>query len=314
MIRLFIVLQLAAVTAFGAGPPLQEFFRPFDGAGCDIIWETPTNLPASVRIFAVVPTKFSPATISNLLDLAELTPKNKRRPVQQGVFLETDVLTYANRDDTHHVDLVPSQGFMAMNRDGVFAALPQQKPVGVPSDREAVALALKLAENLGLNPSELKGPDGKLLPVDVSEGTVLQKDKASGQLVTNIISRTVSITRRIEGIPVAGMAGISMKFGNEGKLASLSWVWRSLKPDGPCPVPSAAEFVSRIKSGRAFIHPEHEGKRLQKLTIKQVQLYYWENEGSNPQTMIYPFAILEAEAWQSNRTFKVEMFVSLANE
>ena len=314
MIRVCIILQAAVLAAFGAGPPLGSFFRPFDGKDSQVTWEAPTNFPSSVKTFAVVPTKFSPETISNLLELAGLTPQNKRRPVQQGVFLGKDVQTYANRDDSQHVDIVPSQGFLALNRDGVFAALPKQKPVGVPNDQQAAALAVKLAENLGLNPSELKAHDGQPLPVDVSEGMVLQKDKASGRLVTNIISRTVGINRRIEGIPVAGMAGISMKFGNEGKLASLSWVWRSIKPAGVCAVPSAAEFISRIKSGRAFIHPEHEGKPLPKLAIKQVQLYYWENEGSNPQKMIYPYAILKAENRQSNVTSALEIFVPFAAE
>jgi hypothetical protein len=315
MIRVFTILQVAAVAAFAAGPPLQDFFRPFDGKDCDIVWEAPPHFSRAVKIFAVVPTHFSSATISNLLELAELTPKNKRRPIQQGVFRGKDVLTYANKEDTRHVDIVPSEGFIVLSRDGVFAALPKQKPVGVPSDQEAATLALNLVQKLGLRPSEMpKGPDGKFLPFDVSEGTVLQKDKATGQIVTNIISRTVRINRRIEGIPVSGMAGISMKFGNEEKLASLNWTWRAIKPAGVCPVPSAAEFVSRIKSGRTFIHPEHERKLVRKLTVKQVQLYYWENEGSNPQTMIYPFAMLEAEAPQNDRTSKLQIFVSFAND
>lgn len=313
MIRVCIFLQAAILAAFGAGPPLQDFFRPFDGKDSEVTWEAPTNFPSSVKIFSVVLTKFSPETISNLLELAGLTPQNKRRPIQQGVFLGKDVQTYANRDDSQHMDIVPSQGFLALNRDGVFAALPKQKPVGVPNDQQAAMLAVKLAENLGLNPSELRGHDGKPLPVDVSEGTVLQKDKASGQLVTNIISKTVRINRRIDGIPVAGMAGISMKFGNEGKLASLSWVWRSIKPAGVRPVPSVAEFVRLIKSGRAFIHPEQEGKRLPKLAIKQVQLYYWENEGSNPQTMIYPYAMLKVEDRQSSKPFMLDLFVPLTD-
>jgi hypothetical protein len=315
MIRVFIVLQVAVVAAFGAGPPLQNFFRPFDGKNCDIVWEAPTNFPTSVRIFAVTPTKFASATISNLLELAELTPENKRRPVQQGVFLENDVLSYATRDDTRQVSVVPSQGFFAMSNDGVFAALPKQKPVGVPDDPEATTLALNLVRKLGLTPSELpQGSDGKLLPFELSEGTVLHKDKTSGQVVTNIISRTVRINRRIDGIPVSGMAGITIKFGNEGKLASLNWTWRAIKPSGLCPVPNAAQFVSRIRSGQTLIHPEHEGKLFQKLTIKQVQLYYWENEVSNPQTMIYPFAVLQADALQDNRTSKLEILVSFAND
>ena len=314
MIRFLLTLQVVALSAQAAGPPLQDFSSPFADKDCQVIWEAPTNFPTSVKIFAVVPTKFSPETISNLLQLAELTTKNKRRPVQEGVFLGKDVLAYASKEDTRQLSIVPSQGFIAVSKDDAFAA-PRQTPVGVPDDKEAPELALNLLRKLGLNTSGLAtGSKGEILPSSFSEGSVLHKEKPSGRIVTNVISRSITLTRQIEGITVSGMAGISMKFGNEGKLAYLEWTCRTIKPAGECLVPSAAGFVSRIKSGRTMIFEEQAGKPIQKLTIKRVQLYYWENEGSKPQTMIYPFAVLEAETDLPGKDSQTRLFVPFANE
>lgn len=315
MIRPFAILQVSAFAVLAAGPPLHEFASPFPAKDCEVKWEAPTNLPTSIKNFTVVPTQFAPATISNLLQLADLTPRNKRRPIGGGVFLEKDVQAYGNKEDTRQLTVLPSQGLLALSRDGVLAALPRQKPEGVPSDQQAVTLALALAQKLGLNPSELpRSADGKPLPFDVSEATVLQKEKTTGQMITNIVSRTVCIHRWIEGIPVSGMAGIAMKFGNEGKLASLNWTWRAVKPAGECAVPDAAGFVSRIKSGRTFISQDQAGQPVRRLTIKRVQLYYWENEGSKAQTMIRPFAVLEAETNLPGKDSQTRLFVPLGSE
>lgn len=314
MIRLLLVLHAVALAAQAAGPPLEHFSSPFDGKDCQVVWEAPASHPASVKILKVVPAKFPQEVISNLLHLAELTPANKRRPTQEGVFLGKGVLSYASRDDARQLSIVPSQGFFALTKDGAVAA-PRQAPRGVPDDKQAAGLALELVRRLGLSPSELpSGNAGKLLPFNVTDASVTHKDKASGRMVTNIISRTVSLNRQLHGIPVSGMAGISMKFGNEGRLASLEWTSRAVTPAGERPVPDAAGFISRIKSGRTMILMEQAGKPVRKLTIKRAQIYYWENEGSNPQTMIYPFAVLEAETDLPGKDAQTRLYAPFANE
>lgn len=80
---------------------------------------------------------------------------------------------------------------------------------------------------------------------------VLHKDKPSGLLVTNVVSREIGLRRQIDGSPVWGDAGVFAKCGNEGKLAYLSATWRAVKPDKDCHVPDVTEFISRIKSGDA---------------------------------------------------------------
>src|SRR5437867_1282235 len=111
---LILIIQVLAVGTFAVGPPLQNFCDPFNGKNCEVIWAAPTKLPASVKIFAVVPTKFSPDTVSNLLQIAGLTLKDKKCSAQDGVFGEKDVLVYANKKDTRHLDIIPSQGTVGL--------------------------------------------------------------------------------------------------------------------------------------------------------------------------------------------------------
>jgi hypothetical protein len=147
-----------------------------------------------------------------------------------------------------------------------------------------------------------------------SEGSVIHKDKATGQIVTNIVDRSIVLSRQIGGIPCFGMGGISMKFGNEGKIANLETAWRAVKPDKDCSVPNASEFVNRIKSGHALIRNEQADATYKKLTIEKVQLYFWENDGSEHQERIYPFAVLETKTDQLGENSNVQLFVPFVNE
>lgn len=313
------IFCLAAAAAFAANPPLQDFCSPFDGRNCEVIWNAPANLPTSVKIYSVVPTKFTAETVSNLLQIAELKPNQRKRVDQGGVFAGKDVRFFGDRQETRWLHLIPSQGFIVAGKKGAIAEIPKQKPVGVPDDTEVLRLGLNLLGKIGISKSELAtNADGKVL-LNFSEASVLQKIKPSGQIVTNIVQRGINFTRQIDGIPVSGMAGISMKFGNEGNLADLSVVWRAIKPDKDCPVPSPAECISRIKSGRTFI-PDVEPFKTEKdrtfkrLTITTASLYYWENAGSQPQSRICPFAILEAKTDQPGENSQVQLFVPFTEE
>ena len=309
----FLLLQFAGRAAFAASPPFANFCDPFNGNASEVLWEASTNPPASVKIFSVVPTKFSASTISNLLQLAELKPDQRKRVNQTGVFAGKDVRFFADKKETRQLNFVPSEGFIALNKTGVIAEIPRQMPVGVPDDKEALRLALDILQKIGISQSELAtNLDGKI-HLAYSEDGILHKDKPSGLLITNVVGREIKLTRQIEGIPVWG-GGVSAKFGNEGKLAYLSATWRTIKQQAVWPVPTATDFMARIKSGRVFIRSEQAGLSFGKLTVKKVQLYYWENDASEHQSTIYPFAVLEAESDLPGENSTAQLFVPLANE
>lgn len=312
--RILLFSQVVVSAVFAAETPLREFCETFQGKGCELIWAAPTNLPASVNIFAVMPTEFSSATVSNLLQIAELKPDQHKRVDQTGVFSGKDVRFFADRKQTRQLNLIPSQGFIVISKNGALAEPPKEIPAGVPDDREALRLALDIVKQIEINHSELAtDSSGKIQPT-YSEESVLHKDKPSGLVVTNVVSREINLRRQIDGFPVWGDAGLSAKFGNQGKLAYLSVVWRKVKPDRSCRVPSASEFVNRIKSGRALIHSEQAKIAFKKLVITNASVFYWENSGSEPQSQICPFAMMEANTDLPDESSKIMLFVTFASE
>lgn len=312
---IIVIMQAVALAAFAAEPPLRDFCEPFNGAACEVVWEAPTNqIPVSVKLLKVVPTKFSSNTVSNLLQMAGLTQKDKKRLTRDGVLGEKDVLTYANKEDTRHVDIIPSQGTIGLTKDSPFAKIPKEMPIGVPDDKQALNLALDILKKIGISQSELATDSNGKPHLTFSEGSVLHKDKSSGQVVTNVVDRAIMLSRQIDGIPFWGTAGISMKFGNEGKLAHLEATWRTVKPDKDCPVPDAANFINLIKSGRVLIRSEQANAAYKKLTITKASLYYWENSGSEPQSYLYPFAVLEAKTDLQGENSEVQLFIPFVNE
>lgn len=311
----FVLVQFTGLAAFAASLPLANFCESFNGATSEIIWEAPTNeIPASAKIFKVIPTDYSPATISNLLQLAELTSKNKKRSTQSGVLAGRDVSIYENKEQTRHLDIIPAEGTIALHKAGVIAG-PKELVTGVPDTNAAVAKVFDLLPMFGIEKAEIttKLP-GKPIPYTFLEQTDIHKDKATGQVVSNIISRGVSFYRQIDGIPVWGVAGVFAHFGNEGKIADLTVTWRAIKQQEVRPVPTKTDFIARIKSGRALIRSEQAGLNFGKLTIKKVQLYYWENDSSEHQSTIYPFAVLETKSDLQGENSDVQLFVPFANE
>jgi hypothetical protein len=289
-----LVMILAGPAAFAAGPPFSDFCVPFVASDCEIVWKAETAaLPASVKVYQVTPREFGPPVVSNLLALVELKASDRKQPPTQGVFRQRGVLAFGTRDDMRNATVVPSQGFLsAVNYQAV--AGPRESPTAVPGDGEAVERARALVPLLGLDARELMSSKSNALPaVEFSESAVMKRDKTTRIVSTNIVRRGVSLRRQIDGIPVWGPAGFSVKFGNNSRVASLEAVWRNVRATKEQRVPSAPEFIRAMKAGKTFIRSQ-EPPSFRKLTVTNVHLYYWESEGSVDQKWVYPFATLEA--------------------
>jgi len=53
--------------------------------------------------------------------------------------------------------------------------------------------------------------------------------------------------------------------------------------------------MSKKMTGRVLIRSEQANVACKKLTVTKATLYYWESSASEPQSYIYPFAVLEAK-------------------
>lgn len=148
------LLGMVGLAVFAAGPPLTEFCQPFTAGKTELVWNATNKTPQRVKFFKVLPTRFAAETVSNALDLAQLTPANKLLPRQGGILGGKDVLAFENRDKTRHLDIVPSQGTIAINRKDVIA-LPRKPVVNVPSTIDAIRLLFNLLPKFGIRQSEI---------------------------------------------------------------------------------------------------------------------------------------------------------------
>src|SRR5450759_618358 len=62
VVQCLIALRAQAVTL----PFEQEYVEPFYSPKLQVVWAATNKLPATVRIFKIVPANFSPTAISNL--------------------------------------------------------------------------------------------------------------------------------------------------------------------------------------------------------------------------------------------------------
>jgi len=295
------------------GQPIQQFSERFDcRPDCKVTWAVTNRLPAKVKTLKVVPTKFSHETTSNLLQIASLTPKNKKSPVQSGVFMGKDVSAFGNREETRSLEIVPSQGFVVLvNREAVAGA--RQLSEGVPERKGVLKHALEQLQSLGVNQAEIATNTlGKVEPRTLSEETEIFKDKISGNVVTNILARWVWLNRQIEGITVSGGSGLLFKFGNLGKISELRLTWRTIEPFKELEVPNPDEFVKLVKSGKTLVRMG-TSQPFTSLTVTNASLFYWENSGTEPQKYIYPFAVLNAKTDKEGEASSVDIFVTFQN-
>lgn len=295
------------------GQPLQQFSERFEcRPECKVTWAATNRLPAKVKTFKVVPTAFSPKTISNLLQFASLTPKNRKSPVPSGVFMGKDVSAFGNREETRSLEIVPSQGFVVLvNREVIAGA--RQASEGVPERNDVLKHALEQLQSLGVNQDEIATNAGKVAPRTLSEETEIFKDKISGNVVTNILARWVWLNRQIEGITVSGESGVLFKFGNLGKISELRLTWRKVEPFKELPVPNPEELVKLVKSGKTLVRIG-ASQPFTSLTITNASLFYWENSGTEPQKYIYPFAVLNAKTDMEGEASSVDLFVTFQND
>jgi hypothetical protein len=107
--KFFIVLILQFLlqaVLFAAEIPLDYIGQPFYSKNLRVEWKLPTNsLPATVRVFKIVPANFSRRTISNLMNLGGFSEANRTWMGFNGDKLPADILLFTNDNDRHSLGI-----------------------------------------------------------------------------------------------------------------------------------------------------------------------------------------------------------------
>ncbi len=287
----FIAALVVALRVSAAEPPLAEFGEPFNGSKIDIPWEVPTNsFQSTFRIYKVAKSELSPAQRQKLLGISQLGMNDTKRPTQEGVFVEKDVLSLASRNDDRSLVFVPSQGFLHLENNSFSTNYES-----VPGDTNALLAALALFKEMGIAPEADLAKSAQNSGYDVSfiKSTISKMDKATHSETNFLASMGVILKRTIDGIAVNGSESFVATFGSHGRIKSLEWTWRSIRLEREQKALTPTEILARFKS--EVFTPLDQSGDFKHLTLKKIIPYYYEHPGSQSQSHLYPFLMLEGE-------------------
>lgn len=291
-----LVLAFAVGMAFSCsalGPPLVA-----DGTNqIEILWEVPSNhYPSSVWVYRVIPQKFAPAVVSNLMVLGSFTSVDRINLSGTG-HLDKRVMYFSNPSETKHLGVFETLGWIDYEDLDAVVSMEDRSPATVPSEQECLELALSWLPRLGIDRSELArvGPSEELRAYRIvrRRGWL---DQASGKNAEEVILRGVSFIRRVDGIEFDGIGyrgGVSISFGNDGRIAKLEVIWRHLERSRLNRTLTATEIADAVRSGKARWQPpvpDQHGVR--RITITDVMMLYRGKNGDEEQKFIEPYARL----------------------
>lgn len=306
----------ACARAHAGGLGLDEIGIPFTAKKVEIVWNMATNrLPAMMNVYKVVPARFSPEVISNVVALGEFAEPGKVRNALAPASEGKDCL-FEEVPAHNAISISPHRGRIFYFNDKVIASWGQ--PVtGLPSENEVLELSLELAKRLGIKVSEFaRKPDSDAFLCWRDRRT--QGGNIDGKLTKRETARGISLRRAIGGVSFQGVGlcgGIYVNFGNNGKIAQLDFSWRNLELKRSYPVLSRDEIAKRIKSGKAAIQIEDaDPAKIRKLTITSVMPHYRGQTSAEVQTSVYPFAAIEATADLGDKTLPVTLLYPIIKE
>jgi hypothetical protein len=300
-------LLLLAAWANGFSQELSLKGTPFRRSDLKIIWNIATNtLPAAVWVYRVLPNRFSPAVISNLLAICSLTEKEKTRE-------DNDWLVFQSRDDSRR-----RLGLLFPLGSIEYDAQPRHGPTNlvmqVPTEAQALELATKIFPELGIDLTDIERKENGSpnLHVFDSETTYFVNNTA----VTNTEFRGVRFRRAVDGALVVG-AGVGgnceIRFGDHGKVSKLSVSWRNLQRQNRYELDPPEVLGQRIRDGKAVQGMLVMGaepidwKTVRRVTITSAKVCYNGGDTSRPSDWLIPFAALWATVDTGRGNVEVEI-------
>lgn len=306
----FFLASACAAAAHADDFRFDEMGFPFRNKELEIVWKLTTNrVPAAMNIYKVVPSKFTLSLVTNLIAMGGFKEpekvKNALAPALNGKNTEFEEIPAQKT-----ISLSPGRG-LALFFNFPRIPLPRQPEHGLPSDEQALKLALETAKTLGIKTTDL----AKALD---SDQFLIRRDKRErgglldGKYTKRDIARGIYLYRAIDGIPVYGngnCGGLYVNFGNDAQIAEVELSWRDLEVKKRCPTASREEFARRLRNGSTFIRIEEGNpEKIRKITILEMVAHYRTLSGHDGQSLVLPIVVIQANANYDNQSIPVTFF------
>lgn len=269
------MLEAACLTGVSENRPWQDGQTAIPArANLNVRWEAPTKaIPSKVWIYRLLPNKFAPEIISNIMILCSLTDKDKIEQSTNGV-------TFKSPDGARTLSISFPSGWIhyetAQRHYG-----PTNLAEGVPPMREVPKLAADVLAKMGISLSEITNPYDSGRNIEGTSKFHLSEPLKIYYLdntnVTNVEYRAAGFWRCVDGIPViAGDSG-GISFGEHGKIRGFSITWRSLERCQSLPTVTQTTAMEFLREGKAVQGPvlgSIDWSAVEKVTVNEASPWY----------------------------------------
>jgi hypothetical protein len=252
----------------------------------DVRWDASMKtIPSKVWIYRLLPNKFSPEVISNVMTLCSFTEKDKTESNANGMTFQSSdgsrKLSVSFPSGTIHYE-IPDPHNWSTNLAH-----------GVPEMSRLPELATNFVKQVAIPLSAVTG--------------YFQTDKfnfsESGAcffiertLITNIQVRTIKFRRSVDEIPFVAGDGCDIDFCEHGKISEISLTWHDLERQKSYRTLSQKKIMNFLRQGKARQGPvldnvgDIDWATAKSVTIKKALPYYFAGDTDQ----LYPFLGLDA--------------------
>jgi hypothetical protein len=314
-IILFVLLQIIWVTGFSQSLSLQNLGDTFQCTNLDVRWNTPTNaLPRTVWVYHLLPRKFPPEAVSNLIALCGFTEKDKK-------ISNADEVVYKNADNFPSKQL----GFSLSHGSIYYVTVSHYGPINLAKEVPVMSRMPELTTNFlskfGVSISEIEKNTNGAPNFHFFEPR--REYFVKGKIITDIEFRAVDFRRSVDGGAFlgAGTGGDGqIEFGEQSKPVKIDLSWRNLERYKSYPVVTPETIMKRIREGKAVQLPIPDNlgvidwQSVKSLTVRKAQLCYYAGDRFAPSDWLMPLVSLWTTVDTGHENVDVEIDCPIIDE
>lgn len=285
-----LLIQSACAGNLPKNPRFTKWGTPVPArSDLKVIWNAPTNaLPARVWIYRLLPMKFPPRVISNVMNLCSFNEKEKIEQSTNGV-------TFVSADKSRRLDIFFPLGTIEYQAANHYSHTNLAEDV--PTEDRMPALTTNALNQIGIGISDIER---------ASNGTPnfhffhpLTMYYVNHSFVTNIEFRGVRFKRSVDGGSFVGLGAGGdgeIDFGEHSKIVKIDVSWQNLeryKAYGTIPPELMIKLIRRGMAVHGPVRidlPEIDWASVKSVSIEKAKLCYY--AGDPPTDWLYPFAAL----------------------
>jgi len=314
-VLILVVASIIVETGFAENVRFKQFGTHIPARpDLDVRWNPPADaLPSQIWVYHLLPTKFSPKVVANLMSLSSLTEKDRTESSTNGMLFKSP-------DQSRTLRISFPSGSIQYEVSTPYN--PTNLTKDVPNKKEALERVRKLLPKFGIGLSEIeKNDDGTDARLNCGDSESIFS--LNGCAVTNVEWRGVGFRRAVDGITFisVGTGGEGhVRFGNHGKITKIDLSWRNMERVKSYPTLSPAEMIYALRQGKAvqgYLSMNSRGidwRTAKAMTVNHLWARYYAGDSEHPSDMLEPFAVLDSDVDTGNGIVNVEIDCPIIDE